>query len=185
MRCVDLADQIDRLNIGTQPEVLAHLTGEPGAQVTGAGADETGIYLRGQELGQVKSPHGGLPSQTGSAGGEAGMQCVGGQDERILQIHDRPKVAFHAVVTGQDLAQQRRGACVEFWKLGRAPNRSPALRLREPRSGTEGGKSGQIRDVMRAVICRLRWRPLSQRASCRTSGRCLARVSRLRGASGR
>src|SRR5512140_2021996 len=93
-RAASLAYQIERLNIGAQPEALAHITGEPGAEVAGAGADKNCVNLRGSEPGLVECESGGLPGEGGCVDGEAGMHSVGSQDERVLQIRYRQMAGF-------------------------------------------------------------------------------------------
>jgi hypothetical protein len=128
-RATTLPNQIERHDIGAQPQPFADITGETWTQIAGAGADNDGINLRGRELGRGEGAFGGLGGEFGCVPGEAGVQRVGRQDKCLLQTLHRQMSGGNSVFTGQHFLEQRVGACVQLQELGCVLQRCQTLRL--------------------------------------------------------
>ena len=87
--------------------------------------------MRRREPGGDEGAFGGLRGERRRVPGEAGVQRVGSQDERFLQIRPCNMPGGDAVLTQQDLAHQSAGAPVELRILGSVLQRGPTFRLRE------------------------------------------------------
>jgi len=108
-RAATLPDQIKRQHVGAQTQAFADITGQPGTQITGAGADDHGVHTRRCEPGRGEGAFGGLESESGSVLREARVHRVGRQDESFLQIRHRQVAGGDAVLHRTTLSGAARG----------------------------------------------------------------------------
>ena len=108
-----MTDKVREVDVGAKAELLADVTGEAGAKVSGAGGDDEGIDLLQADPSLICGFASGISGDQRSALGESAMECVWIEGEGFLQIGHREVTKLDAIVTGEHLAEHGLGTAAE------------------------------------------------------------------------
>ena len=100
-------DEILENRIGAQAELFGNVTGESRAEVTGAGADEQGVEVRGFEVGLGERGSESAGGKCGAFGAEDRVQFVGAPVEDFFDVGRGEVSGRDTVVAAQNTVQNQ------------------------------------------------------------------------------
>jgi hypothetical protein len=151
-RAAALADQVERKRVRPETEAFDHVTGEAGAKIAGAGADDDGVDGVLVEAGLLQRALRRLCGQRRGVLGETVVQRVGNEFEGEAEVGQREIARADAVRALQDAGDELARHRLEFAVLAAALERVQAIDLRVAIRRVGGAQSDDMHPLVLAVV---------------------------------